>query len=65
MYMSVFTHVTFIVCYSAIVLMYSLLRQSMKGLPPGCHMYHKLFSILEIITHGKFIKTIYLYSYIS
>ena len=57
---------------ACIVLMYRLLRQSIKGLltllccekyhlPPDCHTYHKIISILEIITLGEFIKMIYLY----
>ena len=30
-------------------------------LPSGCHTQHKLFSVLEIISQGEFIKKIYLY----
>ena len=50
--MSIFTPV---ILYHLLVLTYCLLCQQV------CHTYYKLFSILEIITHGKFIKTIYLY----
>ena len=50
-----------------LVLMYQLLRQSIKSLltllccdkyllPPGCATYHKLFSVLEIIAHGELSK---------
>ena len=58
--MIVSTHVSL---YRLLVLMYRLLCQSIKGLPPSCHTYDKLFSVLETIMANSFKQFTYTIAY--